>query len=68
MVIDQNSFVNRKKDARLLYMIELARPARRAASVTSSRLPHGFELRTFICGNRDAFFAVEVMQKSQEAI
>ncbi len=47
---------NRKKDARLLYMMVLA----------SSRLPRTMELRTFICGNRDDFFAVDVRRNHQQ--
>ncbi len=43
---------NRKKDARLLYMMELA----------SSRLPRAMELCTFVGGNRDDFFLQDVMR------
>ena len=41
---------NRKEDAQLLYIMEFA----------SSRLPQAMELRPFICGKRDDFFAVDV--------
>ena len=47
---------NRKKDARLLYMMELA----------SSRLPQALELCTFVSGNRDDFFAVDVMRHANQ--
>ncbi len=42
---------NRKKDAQLLYTIVFA----------SSRLPQALELRAFVGGNRDDFFAVDVI-------
>ena len=44
----------RKKDAQLLYMMELA----------SSRLPQALELRTPVRGNRDDFFANHVMRNA----
>jgi hypothetical protein len=45
------AYNNRKKDARSLYMMELA----------SSRLPQALELRAFVGGNRDDRFAVDVV-------
>ena len=43
---------NRKKDA----------PYYICKVVASSRLPQGLELRTFMSGNRDDFFAVDVIR------